>query len=142
MIYLSVQSGDEDKVVGFTVPSLPGPSWLIPSIERAGQLLLLRHDWDQQIAPPIDSTLIRVAINRLDLFMSNFSPLPQSTPTQRSGVQLDWHEEGIDLEITLDPGDREGYVVFSDQQRALAWDGPLGVCLTALREVFAQRLSS
>ena len=60
-----------------------------------------------------------------------------------SGVQLDWHEKGVDLEIAFEPGDPAGYVVFSDRNHpGLEWDGPLGEHMDALERLFRERLVS
>src|SRR5713101_2127322 len=111
-IDLIVESGAEVRLARFAVPSVPGPQWLTPTILRAGKLLSLPHDWDRQGAPRIDSTTIQIAIDALNLIMSPNTSLPQWTPTQRSGVQLDWHENGVDLEIAFEPGESDGYAVF------------------------------
>jgi hypothetical protein len=142
-IVLVVESGAEMRLVRFAVPSMPGPRWLTPTILRAGRLLSLPHNWDLQGAPPIDSTSIQTALDALALFMIETSSLPQWTPTQRSGVQLDWHENGVDLEIAFDPGESDGYAVCSDRnQPSGSWDGPLSKHLAALRMLIQERLTS
>jgi len=79
----------------------------------------------------------------LSVIMSHNSSLPQWTPTQQSGVQLDWHENGVDLEIAFEPGKGEGYAVFSDREHPDGeWDGPLGEHIAALRELLRERLAS
>jgi len=143
MIELLVESGNESRRVRFKVPSWPGPQWLVPSILRAGKLLLLPYDWNRQGAPPVDSMAIQIAIDTLSSLMSPSSSLPQFTPTERSGVQLDWHENGVDLEIAFDPGEIEGLAVFNDQARPeLEWDGPVGKHLQELRTLLRERLAS
>jgi hypothetical protein len=142
-IDLVVESGDEVRRVRFVVPSAPGPQWLRPTILRAGKLLALPHDWDRQGAQPIDSTAVQAAIAALSLFMSHNSSLPQWTPTERSGVQLDWHENGVDLEIAFEAGESAGYAVFSDHNHTeVEWDGPVGEHLGELRNLFRGRLAS
>lgn len=142
-INLVVESGEGVGVARFVVPSVPGPQWLSPTILRVGRLLLLPHDWDRQGAPPIDWTTIQTAIDALSVIMSPNSSLPQWTPTQQSGVQLEWHENGVDLEIAFDPGKSEGYAVFSDRQDPGGdWDGPLGERIVALRKLLQERLTS
>ena len=142
-INLEIESGDDVRLVRFAVPSVPGPQWLSPTILRAGRLLLLPHDWDRQGAPPIDSAAIQSAMDALTLIMSRNSSLPQWTPTQQSGVQLDWHENGVDLEIAFAPGESDGYAVVSDRNHPGGeWDGPLGEHIAALRELLRERLAS
>ncbi len=127
----------------FVVPSLPGPRWLKPTILHVGKLLSLPYNWDRQGAQPIDSSAIQAAIDALNLFMSNDSSAPQWTPTQRSGVQLDWHENGVDLEIAFEPDEKDGYVVFSDRDSpGLDWHGPLGEHVNVLERLLRERLVS
>jgi hypothetical protein len=82
-------------------------------------------------------------MDALTAIMSHNSSLPQWTPTQQSGVQLDWHENGVDLEIAFAPGQNEGYAVFNDRTHPDGeWDGPLGEHIAALRELLRGRLAS
>jgi hypothetical protein len=142
-IDLLVECGDEVRRVRFSVPSVTGPDWLFPTILRAGKLLSLPHDWDRQGAPPVDSTMIQTAIDVLSVFMRDNSSLPQWTPTQQAGVQLDWHESGIDLEIAFEPGEVGGHVVFSDRNLPEAeWDGPVHEHFEELLTLFRGRLAS
>jgi len=141
-IDLVVESGDERRCVRFAIPSLPGPRWLNQSILSLGKLLALANNWDREGAPPIDSTAIQTAIDALCSFMSDNSSLPQWTPTQRSGVQLEWHENGIDLEIAFEPGDVDGYAVFDDRNHpGTEWDGPVEGRTEELMEIFRHSLT-
>lgn len=142
-IDLVVESGNEVRSVRFSVPGMSGRPWLSPTVLRAGRLLSLPYDWDRQGAPPVGCTIIQTAMNALSQIMSHNSSLPQWTPTQQSGVQLDWHENGVDLEIAFEPGASEGYAVFSDRNQPDAdWDGPLGDHMVALHELLRERLAS
>jgi hypothetical protein len=73
--------------------------------------------------------------------MDNQSALPQWTPGRDGGVQLDWHESGIDLEIEFSPTTVGGYVVFSDLEgRAPDSTGSVESNLEQLRKLFRERL--
>jgi hypothetical protein len=142
-INLIVEFGNEVRLVRFSVPGMSGRPWLSPTVLRAGRLLSLPYDWDREGAPPVDWTTIQTAMNALSQIMSHNSSLAQWTPTQQSGVQLDWHENGVDLEIAFEPGESEGYAVFSDRNQPDAdWDGPLGDHMVALHELLRERLAS
>jgi len=113
------------------------------TIAGAEKLLLLRDNWDGAGASQIHYVAIQAAFDGLREFMSHNSSVPQWTPTQQSGVQLDWHENGVDLEIALEPDAADGYVVFTDRTRLDAeWDGPLVEHLETLRKLFRDRLVS
>jgi hypothetical protein len=75
------------------------------------------------------------------LFMDEHSSLPAWTPTRDGGVQLDWHENGVDLEIEFEPSLPDGYAVFADREgRVAEWDGWVSTNLGSLRKVFSERL--
>jgi hypothetical protein len=113
----------------------------VPAIEGAGSLLVLPFDWDRQGAPPIEPLTIQSALDALSLFMAQTSSLPAWTPTRDGGVQLDWHENGVDLEIEFNPLSSDGYAVFADREGKLAeWDGWVTSNLAFLRQVFTERL--
>jgi hypothetical protein len=126
-----------------SVPRFPVPRWFIPSLKACGPLLLLPLDWDRAGAPRIHVLAIQSAMDALWSFLEDRSSLPQWTPTPSGGVQLDWHEKGIDLEIEFPPDAAEGCVVFSDNRdREADWDGPVSVHLDQLQSIFKNRLVS
>jgi hypothetical protein len=125
----------------FRLPHVPVPQWLFPTLERCAPLLLLPFDWNRRGAPPIEPTAIRAAIDALWSFMADRSSIPQWTPTRTGGVQLDWHENGIDLEMEFPPDAADGHAVFDDNEhRTPDWDGPITTHLDHLRTLFEQRL--
>jgi hypothetical protein len=84
---------------------------------------------------------IQTALDALCLFMDQNSSLPAWTPTREGGVQLDWHENGIDLEIEFQPSSSDGFAVFVDREGQISeWDGPVTSNLDLLRRVFSERL--
>lgn len=139
-IELNVESGFRSRRIRLRVPSA-SPAWLKPTITRAGNLLSLPSNWDRFGAPPIEPTAIQNAIDALGLFMTDRSSLPQWTPTRNGGVQLDWHEHGIDLEIAFERDRPEGYAVFADHENpAGEWDGSVSQQLQRMRALFSERL--
>jgi hypothetical protein len=142
-IELVVELRNGSRCLRFAVRTLQIPPWLKPTARRAGKLLSLPHGWDRQGALPVDSSAIQSAMESLSSIMSSNSSLPQWTPTQRSGVQLDWHESGVDMEIAFEPGGIDGHVVYSDQRQPDGeWEGPLGEHLSELRTLLRERLVS
>lgn len=83
------------------------------------------------------------AIDTLLVVMSDNSALPQWSPTRAGGVQLDWHESGVDLEIEFDsdPDEECGYAVFNDlNDEAADWSGPVRLNLERLCALLSTRL--
>ena len=142
-VALEVQSGSTVRREILRMQSLPAPAWLEPTLNNCGHLLLLPADWDGAHAPVIDTGAIQAALDALCSFMADDSSAPQWTPTRDGGVQLDWHENGLDLEIEFSPDKAEGYAVFEDHREGCdEWDGPVSQHMEWLRSIFAGRLNA
>jgi hypothetical protein len=143
VVELWFQSGDVVRRVDLRIASLPAPSWLEPTLNNCGHLLMLPFGWDGDHAPAVEISAMQSAFDALCSFMSETSSAPQWTPTRNGGVQVDWHEKAIDLEIEFDPNDADGHAVFCDHHDEGAdWDGPLSQNIEKLRSVFADRLNA
>jgi hypothetical protein len=139
---LLTEAGRERRIC-FAASNRVVPAWLPAAIEHAVRLLSLPFNWDGEGAPPVQPKSIQKALNTLCSIMNEHSALPQWTPTSAGGVQLDWHENGIDLEIELMPFGGDPSTVFGDRTGVeMDWDGPLSSHLDELRRLFEGRLSS
>lgn len=81
------------------VVDLDPPSWLAPTAQALVDLLGLAPGWDSYSARPVDRSHVDAALQVLLLTMRRDTPAPTVVPTNRGGVQLEWHISGIDLEI-------------------------------------------
>jgi hypothetical protein len=125
-----------------TIENAPAPPWLEPSIQSIGRLLMLPRNWDLEDAPPVQVSSAQWALEGLARFMGDASAAPQWTPTRAGGLQADWHQDGIDLEIAFDCEYPGGYVLFSDlRDSASDWEGPLASNLEKLRSIAESRLN-
>jgi hypothetical protein len=141
MIEVVAAAGGIRRRMQLRVPYVPVPAWLFPTLKRCAPLLLLPFDWNRNGAPPVESSAIQGAIDALWSFMAEGSSIPQWTPTRTGGVQLDWHEKGIDLEIEFAPDATEAHAVFDDNEgRSSDWDGSVVAHLEQLRTLFNERL--
>ena len=68
-------------------------------VEKLCELRQLPAGWDSYSAPAIKPDACWFAIEILSKTLRSGTPLPQIVPSSVGGVQLEWHEEGIDLEI-------------------------------------------
>jgi hypothetical protein len=57
--------------------------------------------WDSYSAPPLRTDVPAYAMAALSTIMKPQTPLPQVVPTSVGGVQLEWHENKIDLELHI-----------------------------------------
>jgi len=141
LIEVAVEAGGITGRMEFRVPHVPVPGWLIPTLRRSAPLLLLPSNWNCQGAPAVERTAIQAAVDALWSFMSDQSSIPQWTPTRTGGVQLDWHENGIDLEIEFTPEGTNATAVFEDNQGIISdWDGTVAEHIEDLRAIFSERL--
>jgi len=135
----AIESGNSRRHIRLAVNALPVPNWLGQSAQDGVKLLALPFGWDQQSASPITATAIQAALEAMCHFMTDASPLPQWTPTRTGGVQLDWHQAGIDLEIEFSPSRPNGYAVFFDhQERFPEWDGLITQNSAVLGRIFRE----
>ncbi len=75
------------------------PSRLMPAIERVVSFGSLQSNWDSYRARPVDPLCAAAAIMFVLNNVSEQMPLPTAVPTSRGGVQLEWHCNGVDVEI-------------------------------------------
>lgn len=106
-------SGEENTViVSFnTASEKSSAKWFRQTIVELVRLLGLPKDWNsdnpRQIEPKSIEKILTVLLTILD---SDSTP-PAVVPTSRGGVQVEWHQNGIDLEIeALSSGKLEFFV--------------------------------
>jgi hypothetical protein len=135
-------SGTLIRRIDVMIENAPPPPWLGPSIQSIGRLMMLPRNWDFDDAPPVHVPSAQSALEGLSLFMTDNTAPPQWTPTRSGGLQVDWHQNGIDLEIAFDCVHPGGYVVLSDLRNQDAdWEGPLTSNLEKLRSIAETRLN-
>lgn len=60
------------------------------------RLAELKPGWDSYGAPALSLAALKVARVMLDA--------PQVVPTPGGGIQLEWHQDGLDIEIVIPAG--------------------------------------
>lgn len=146
IVLLSEESGLLEEIrcavpAGELVVSFEGamPAWLEPTTGALADLLWLPADWDSYGAPPVDVDQARAVLELLGEIMNNDTPHPQLVPTNRGGVQVEWHRSGIDVEIeTLVPG--RFLVSYEDSTRdeESEWEQELASDWTRVSRVLAR----
>jgi hypothetical protein len=100
-------------------------SWLPPVLNRVLFLQSqLSDNWDGRGADRIVGDAAASAVAALLDLVNTDTPTPSIVPTVHGGIQVEWHEQGMDLEIKFDPGE-EPYVVFEDFESDEEWFGEL-----------------
>ena len=77
------------------------PAWLETTNEALRALLGLPANWDSYGAAPIHVESVMASIDLLRAIMRDDAPAPAVVPTSQGFVQLEWHRDGLDLEIEV-----------------------------------------
>ena len=93
----SIPFGNEGT---FVFDQEPDP-WFMPLLDRICELGLLPLNWDSYGARPIDPGTAIFTVKLLLGILSESAPFPSVVPTIHGGIQLEWHEGGVDLEIDI-----------------------------------------
>lgn len=123
----AVSPGEGDKF--FETESSPAellatsnlPVWLEPVFKKLAELLDLPPNWDSYGAKPVNPETAVYAINLLFDVMNDEMPAPSVVPTNRGGVQLEWHTTRGDLEIEIEAPYKVG-AFFEDTPRGESWE--------------------
>ncbi len=75
--------------------------WLDPVIDSLDQLLGLEDGWDSYSASRIDAGTAEAVVDLLGEIMLPGTPVPALVPLRSGGIQIEWHERGVDLEIQV-----------------------------------------
>jgi hypothetical protein len=77
------------------------PAWVYPVLARFCRLLDLPANWDSYGARPVHPQAVVHAIAFLGRLMRGEAPVPNIVPTVEGNVQVEWHRNGLDLEIEV-----------------------------------------
>lgn len=91
------------------------PDWLVPACDRIVDLVELSPGWDGHDGKPVDFDVAAFAIQFLLETLEPEGPGPVIVPLSYGGLQLEWHEQGIDLEIEIEAPNKI-FVSFEDQE--------------------------
>lgn len=121
------------------------PQWLSPILDRLNQLLSLPPGWDSYSAKQVELAAARRVLDLLVATMADRTPAPQVVPTRQGGVQLEWHQSAIDLEIEVPPSGSL-LVSFEDSQGNAQWERTvahgLGPLIEALQVLTVREVES
>lgn len=118
-------------------PPLPAerpqpPPWTEEVALRLLSFLDLEPDWDSFGASTPRQDAIEAAFELLMLVARPSTPAPQAVPTTDGGVQLEWHQYGIDLEVEVHSPFRVG-VLYENSRTGEVQEEALMADLTPLR---------
>jgi hypothetical protein len=119
-----IEQGSLNRYVVVVPTSDEDAPWKRDLSKRLVDILALPQNWDSYGAPQLTFQAFYAALNTLDALMTPRRLIPDIVPTSRGGVQIEWHDKGIDLEVEIEP---EGSVIayLEDPQRPEALEGHL-----------------
>jgi hypothetical protein len=121
------------RETGSTATMGEEPRWKHATVISLAKLLSLPDGWDSYGARTIERTAINWAVHVLEASAANDTPAPTVVPTSSGGVQLEWHDHGVDIELELLPSGAQ-WLSFEDLRGGQGWEGSLGSDLAPLGE--------
>jgi hypothetical protein len=85
------------------------PAWFDPLMQGFVDLRTLPQNWDSYGAGPIDPKVVQEAMNLMNGILWPTSPAPCVVPLSSGGLQLEWHRQGIDLEVVFDRDEQPSF---------------------------------
>jgi len=79
----------------------PQRRWEVEAVRQLVKFADLPENWDSYGSTRLKKDAGHFALEILQKIMRPRTPIPQIVPTSTGGVQLEWHEKGIDLEINI-----------------------------------------
>jgi hypothetical protein len=105
----------------------PERKWQIEVQGRLLKYVKMKKGWDSYGALPVGWDTGMFALFVLNDVMRTRTPIPQVVPSAAGGVQLEWHQKGIDLELHI-AAPYQCELWFQDHQRPQ--DPPVSLELT------------
>ncbi|MFZ1416630.1 MAG: hypothetical protein WAS73_18950 [Defluviicoccus sp.] len=80
-------------------------AWVESTQRQLEEIQALQDGWDGYRAGPIRRDVIHFAEAVLNQIMKPLTPAPHIAPMAHSGLMIEWHTNGVDLEIEIEhPG--------------------------------------
>lgn len=91
------------KLVQPSCPALTDviPAWIQATLKQIDEISALELNWDSYGAPVISPSRILQAYKVVRSIMHDRAPIPNLVPTSDGSIQIEWHANGVDLEILL-----------------------------------------
>jgi len=113
------------------------PEWLKEAGETLRGLTTFPEGWDSYRAMAIEAHVVDGAIELLHRIVQHNALKPAVVPTNRGGIQIEWHTQGVDLEIEIRP--HEGIrLLYDNSQEDAEEEFELGLDLAPLADLIAK----
>lgn len=120
------------ELLSSTTSSAPYPRWVEGVIRQIREIVKLQEGWDSYGARRVSPEAVDSVVDLLFSIMRTDTPEPDIVPTAGGRAQIEWHMEGIDLEVEVLSTTRF-FVSFEREQRPdQTWEGVLTTDLRRL----------
>ncbi len=123
------------SIYQISVPEDDVPEWYEPAFNEITRINNLPPNWDSYGARVVAEETLAFALNVLIQLRNRYPtlPLPQIGATVLGGIEMEWHEGDVDLELRI-VAPREMTAFFEDENAGDEWGGPIDTELTAIHE--------
>lgn len=77
------------------------PAWQKEIVAALCRLLELPDGWDSYVGKPLKHDTGMFALQVLNSIMNESVPMPAVVPVSSGGVQFEWHDNGLDIELFI-----------------------------------------
>lgn len=106
---LEFTGGERVRVILLDSGREPAALWRV--LTTIKHLSSLPSGWDSYGAQPLTAGAVRRGLSLLPLLFDEDTPEPSVIPTRDGGLQFEWHQRGIDVEVIVRAGDPVVYYV-------------------------------
>jgi hypothetical protein len=121
-----IEDGRALRPTRTTVTTERSPEWLGTVCREVQDLLKLPQGWNSYRARSIRPEIAAATEELLRNVAQANTPKPIVTPTVRGGIQLEWHTQGLDLEVECEAPD-QFQVFFEDLRDNSVFEAELGL---------------
>jgi hypothetical protein len=111
----------------------PDRKWQVEILERINRLTCLPTGWDGYGSPPVKWDVGMFALWVLESVMRPRTSMPRVVPSSAGAVQLEWHDQDIDLELYIS-APYETELWFTDSRENIEVSEELTNDFTALKD--------
>ncbi len=108
--------------------------WKDAILSKLSELTKLPFNWDSYGANSVSADKAALAYSLLNTLMRENTPLPVIVPTPSGSVQIEWHENNIDLEIEIISATQFDVSYEDLTNPTEEWEGIIGLDLAKLDE--------
>lgn len=80
------------------------PAWFWRLVADANALLKLAPGWNSHNAAPVPPDAAATVLDIVVRALFNGAPYPHITPLSSGGLQIEWHEPDLEIEVAVDRG--------------------------------------